>query len=517
MKKTSKALMIGASLLACAGAAQAASTYQINVTGASAQFNFWNDMAGTWLQTGPAGCTPAQITQALTVDNKRGYAKCTNSAGDTYILRYTSNASYDGITALQGTADPDSCNGGAGTILRKYADDTVAPDGTGHIPNANVVCRATVIGASDVNAASLSQSSQGAKLGPLGKPGVDDGAITTTDYMCGPTATVNSQGTKTKVFIDANASSPNALTNNVNHLAVPFSFFVNKGVTWKKCASGANAGGFCQDDADCGGTAGQHTICTSQTIDNLSRLQAVLLFSGTVTNWGQFGNYFDAKPVILCLRHAGSGTHATLDNAVMKGSWGKGLVTVAKNNYATNGSQQTYNVAGVTGGTSTALNYIWFNNGTSDLQNCLTGQIYDTVLGANQAARADLGIVGYMDSDQPDTATYVQVKYNGVKASRQALRNGWYDFYTMQNIYYNTGDATNFSPVNSLITNGSTGIIAFASNPNNLVNHTNPLTNVNESLFWATKGELRFTKSSDTVYPVTKSAVANTIPGAQTP
>ena len=50
-------------------------------------------------------------------DKKHGYTKCTNSAGDTYILRYTSNASYDGITALQGTADVDGQN-----ALRKWND-----------------------------------------------------------------------------------------------------------------------------------------------------------------------------------------------------------------------------------------------------------------------------------------------------------------------------------------------------------------------------------------------------------
>jgi ABC-type phosphate transport system substrate-binding protein len=267
-------------------------------------------------------------------------------------------------------------------------------------------------------------------------------------------------------------------------------------------------------DADCGATAG---ACASQTIDNLSRLQAVLLFSGRVTNWGSFGGYFDAKPVILCLRHAGSGTHATLDNAVMKSTWGASLVSSAKNNYATNGNTQTYNVAGLTSGTSTSLNYIWFNNGTGDMKNCLDGQIYDSVLGANQAGRSDLGIIGYMDADQPTPATnYVRVKFDGIDANRQAVRNGWYDYYTMQNIYYNTNDATNYTPVSSLITNATYGLIAFAQNPNNILNGIG-ISGVNESNYWATKGELRFTKSSDTAYPTTKSAVANTIPGAQQP
>jgi hypothetical protein len=367
-----------------------------------------------------------------------------------------------------------------------------------------------VVGASDVNASSLIQISKGAKLGPMGIPGTDDGAIAASDNVYGP-ASASGLSTKTFTAIDANASSPNVLTNNANHLAVPFAPWVNKGVTWKKCAGDSNKS-FCMSDADC--TGGD--TCQSTTINNLTRLQMVLLFSGKVTNWGSFGSYFDAKPVILCLRHAGSGTHSTLDNAVMKTSWGGTLVNTAKTNYSTNGNVQTYNVAGLTSGTSTSLNYIWFNNGTPDMKTCLDGQIYDSALAANQAGRADLGIVGYMDADQANTADYVQVKFDGVDATRQAVRNGWYDYYTMQNIYYNASDATNFTPVSTLITNNTYGLIAFAQNPANILNGIG-ISGVNESNYWATKGELRFTKGSDTSYPVTKSAVANTIPGAQQP
>lgn len=525
MKKTSKALMVGASLLALAGVANAA-TYELNMTGASAQFNYWNDVAHNWLEstaTGAPGCAVGSTVQAVTVDGKKGYAKCTNGAGDIYIVRYSANASYDGITALQGTQDPSDptdglkCNGGSGTILRKYADDTVAPGsggaGAGKIPNTAILCKPSNVGFSDVNAASFSQSSKGLKLGPLGK-NTDAGYATPKDYMCGPESTRSQAGT-TFVPIDANPSSPFVLTNSVDHLAVPFAFFVNKGVTWKKCGTAGstvaqrNNNNFCQVNADCN-TAGGET-CQPTTIDNLTRLQAILLFSGTVTNWGQFGNYFDAKPVIACLRHAGSGTAATLDHAVMKGTWGKPLVTMQKNNLVSN--HQNYDNAGLISGTSTSLNYIWFNNGAGDVKNCLDGKIYDDVKGATQAARSDLGIVGYMDADQPDAGNYVQVKYQGVKASRQAVRNGWYDYYTMQNIYYNPSDSVNTpTAVQTLIQN----LISFAANPANIIDAVG-ISGVNEFNYWATKGELRFTKGSDTTYPVTKSAVANVIPGAQTP
>jgi hypothetical protein len=170
-------------------------------------------------------------------------------------------------------------------------------------------------------------------------------------------------------------------------------------------------------------------------------------------------------------------------------------------------------VAGLTSGTSTSLNYIWFNNGTGDMKNCLDGQIYDSVLGANQAGRSDLGIIGYMDADQPTPATnYVRIKFDGIDANRQAVRNGWYDYYTMINIYTNPNYFNNY-PIGV----GNLGnLLTFIQDPAN-VPIGSVFTGVNESGFWAAKGELRFIKPSDIAYPIHKSSVANTIPGTQQP
>jgi hypothetical protein len=491
MKKTALTLALSATMLA--GVANAA-TFEVNLTGASAQFNMWNDAASKFLESAPANCAAGSPVKVL-ADATHGFAKCTNGAGDTYIIRYTSNASYDGITALKGTQDPIdassgvNCNGGVGTILRQYANDTTANG----LP---LVCKPTVVGASDVNAASFAQISKGLKLGPMGNPATDLGGVTATDNVYGPA------GTATTNALTVISTDPTGLTTNTNHLAVPFAFYVNKAVTWNKCSAtaAANANGFCTADADCGATIG---ACAPQTIDNLSRLQADLLFSGQITNWRDFGGYFVQKPVVLCLRHAGSGTHSTLDNAVMKSSWGKALTQAQKNNYAANGNQQTYNnyVAGPN--STTNLPFVWFNNGTSDMKKCINGQIFDTttVPPAAQPARADIAAVGYMDADQPSTGNYVQIKYNGVTASRQALRNGWYDFFSMQNMYFNGSDTTNYTPVAPVVT----ALVAFASNPANIP--------AAEAGFWSTKGEMRVIKANDTTFPATK--VTPTLP--QTP
>jgi hypothetical protein len=101
-----------------------------------------------------------------------------------------------------------------------------------------------------------------------------------------------------------------------NPLIVPFGFFVNKGVTAKQClppVATANQYEYCMTDADCGGAAGS---CVTDTINNITRLQAVNIFSGYASNWSDFGGYFTEQPITACLRHAGSGTHATLAYAV---------------------------------------------------------------------------------------------------------------------------------------------------------------------------------------------------------
>jgi hypothetical protein len=509
-KKMTKAVVVGASLLAFAGVAQAAS-YQVNVAGSSAQFSFWNATAKPFLQN-TYNCVVTSIKTALP-DSKHGVAwssQCGTSGTDTYVVRYASRASYDGFASLNGTQDPDGCLGfsstdsfgnayscGAtgGTICRKYPDE--ATTGT------PLKCMPTILGASDVQATTLTEISKGGDLGPLTVPTATNGAEGQPTYnVYGPTGTAIHAGGKLTAI---NADATNLSYTN-QHVAVPFAFDVNNGVTWKKCGvAGAtnaqlNANNSCQTTADC--NTGASETCQSTTIDNISRLQAVLLFAGQVNNWSQFGGYYDAKPVILCFRHAGSGTHATLDNAVMKSTWGKALPTNAKDNYVANGNQQTYGNYAAGANTATNSNFIWFNSGTPDEANCLDGQIYDTVAGHAVAGRGDLGAIGYLDADQADSTTdatkhYTQIKYNGVKASRQAIRNGWYDFFTMEATAYNPNDTVNYGNNSGMVTD----LISYAANPANI-----PPT---ETGFWSTAGEMRVKKTSDTSYPALEVTPAN--------
>jgi periplasmic binding family protein len=505
MKKMSKALVVGASLLACAGTAQASADIEINLAGASAQWLFWNDVADSFL-TQAEGCTT--VTQNREnpdiTKSKQGWTKgtnCVNRGGKSIIIRYSSKASYDGIRAQKGIANTDDSfgavtihptngssviNGGVAQLCsnanqRPLADEDAPTANGGYI--GSLVCRTVNVGASDVAADMFTQISVGKLKGPMA-------AAADTSKTRSNLAITDLSGVSSKTPV-----------------IVPFGFFVNKGVTWKKCGTATstvderNKNSFCLTSADCTG-AGE--TCQSTTIDNITRPQAVAIFSKTATNWSDFGAYYDAKPIVACLRHAGSGTAAALDKTVMRGDvWGKGLWA----NAATAASYPP------------ASNAYWYNDSSTDLMNCVDGQIT-----GGTGSRGDIGAIGYADADQTNKTNTVGIKYNGVAPSRQAIRNGWYDFYTNQQLYYITADhtATKDTTPSSITITGGVGTFVngsgngtfggvlddlnnFASLPQNIPDGTGPGSyGVDKTKYWATDGEMRWNRASDKAYPIVK-------------
>jgi hypothetical protein len=353
-------VVAGTALLTLVGSASAA-TKEVNVYGASAQYLYWSSQAPNFLTA--QGCYGNGWTK--TKDSKNMIAVGTCANGDTMIFRVSSKASYDGILALQGNAtDPNHVNEcdnvpGAGPTYRKMVDETSCS-------GANCTatkCVKVTVGASDVEGGSFMQSSQGALLGPNG------GAATTRSFS----------GIDTTGLAD------------VRKIVVPFAFFANKGVTKLNPATQ-----------------------TMDTITNLSRMQAVMIFSGQSWYWQDFGPDYNTQPITACLRHAGSGTHATIDLAVMHGAWGGALVT-----------------AETAGGPN-----VYFNDGSSDEMNCINGIT---------------GAVGYADADQANLANTVELTYNGVAATRANIRNGEYDnFWSVQNCYYHPSDTLAAAACNSV-------------------------------------------------------------------
>jgi hypothetical protein len=353
LKKFITSVVAAASLLSLVGAASAATTSEVNIYGASAQYLYWSSEAPNFVAA--QGYTVTPVTKSK--DSKNMIAWGYKANGDRLIVRVSSKASYDGILALQGSADvnhANECDSSDPTRKSRLMVDETSCSGANCTATK---CVKVTVGASDVEGPSFVQSSYGALLGPNG------GAITTRAFQ-----SIDTTG-----------------LTDVRKMVVPFAFFANKGVT----------------RLDSTGTA--------TTITNISRMQAVMIFSGQAYNWTDFGAQYVANtPIKACMRHAGSGTAATLDLAVMSGKWGASMANVES-----------------AGGPD-----IWFNDGSSDEMNCV-----------NQLA----GAIGYADADQ-STSSYpntVRLNYNGVTPSADTIKNGEYDnFWTVQNCYYNPSDAT---------------------------------------------------------------------------
>jgi ABC-type phosphate transport system substrate-binding protein len=430
MKKQIKVSMtIAAALVAMSGIAQAAPA-ELNIYGASAQYLYWNDQAQNFAQI-VLGCT---ATAPVNNGGKHGFVSainCTNemvpvngATGKRDLdIRYSGIASAEGPLSVAKAAPLDAtlatgCDVANG-YRKMYASETTT------------VCKQVHVGTSDVAGESLNQVSSGQKFGPLG-----GGAFSAA--LSG----VNTTG-----------------LTSANTVVVPFGFFVNNAVTATKCTAGF-VGNYCTTASDCG--TGGACSSTATTIDNITREQAVLLFSQQTADWSDFGAYFTAQPTVVCLRHAGSGTAAALDKTVMSNSWGSAVVTAE------------------------ADGAVWFNQGSGDQVKCINGNSTATPTGSL------IGAIGYADADQAvgtaNTSQNIQlIKYNGVYPTRAAIRNGLYDFYTNAWLYTN--------PANGTTVNGlAASLVTFAQNPDHV-----PATKAN---FWAAVGEMKYNRTSDVTYPV---------------
>ena len=414
IKKMVTSVILGGAVLGMVASANA-ETINVNIYGASAQYTYWTNAAAAFLTD--QGCaTTVQV--AKDGSDKHGIAYCSDLNGDEVYLRYSSKASYDGIRSVQGL-DPDNVSSCPSDGEREMANELDTTWGTQASPGTvnSLTCKDVTVGASDVAAETFKQSSNGALLGPAGG-----------DYE-----TRNISG----LTMDP--------TYQVDRpVVVPFAFFRN-----------ANS-----------------TINTVP-FDNMSRLMATSLFNGQVTDWQQFDPSVPSVPVIICMRHAGSGTHATLDAGVMRGDYS------LMDTEALPGSFPVFmNLQPVT----------YFNDGSSDEMRCVGGGSIDNYDG--------IGAVGYADSDKvvmdPSTGEYHASKYGDVKlmtymgeeAIKRNIVNGKYDFWSAQWLYSNETGATK-----ALID----ALVVFASDPSNLPG--------SKADYWASQTEMNVEKSSDYTWP----------------
>ena len=146
--------------------------------------------------------------------------------------------------------------------------------------------------------------------------------------------------------------------------------------------------------------------------------------------------------------------------------------------------------------------YIYFNDGTGDLQNCMKWAAGASFTGADTLASGEEGgAVGYMDSDNADVVgMYTQVAYNGQYASRVSMHDGVYDnFWTINRMYVPAG-------LPQPVVDFYAAALAQINNP----------TNISDANLGGTRGEyygaaseLNFGKSTSLVYPYTYGASTN--------
>lgn len=356
-------------LFAVAGTSIAQMTEDINVYGASAQFIMWRDNAAAYMTS--LGCTNVQNAQlyvGASPDGRNAITKGTCS-GVTRYFRTSAKASYDGILAIQGnTTNPFRVAECSSPYQRKMIDEATCNWSTGQCTGTK--CVTVNVGASDVPVECFLQESHGQLKGPLG------GGWTDRNFKTNPIK-----------WTGADPCKP---------MAVPFAFFVNNSV--KK---------------------------QGNTITNITKDNAEMIFSGQIQDWSDMvdsdGTAYDAKPIAVCMRHAGSGTQATID-----GYLESPMIT----NEDSAGSYKFY-----------------FNDGSSDMMRCVNGS----------GSWSGSGAIGYADADQILTSypNTTRIALNGVTPSDKTIAGGNYNFYGLQQLYGITA---------------SHPLCQFANNPANIAN-----------------------------------------------
>lgn len=503
MKKFLTTVCVGAGLLAMASLASA-ETFNVRIYGASAQKKFWTTAAPSFLSN-VLDCDDFEEYGDVDGDDDFGGTRgiqCNvdnvddgndgDLNDDEVFFHYAAKASFDGVLSVQNQRFEDGSTFECGTEFgqREFGNNACFPGVSG---TCDVACQDVTIGASDVSGAAFTQSSSGFDI---------------TDWRA--TDDADFEGPISRTF-----SGISALSTFKNPIVVPFGFFANKSVTVSRCEApvvtadstypkwgnpcdpdasnnsadcigytscvsdacvgGANPGGDCSANGvfDCPDAALAETSCVAKPISDISRLQAVLIFSGQVNNWSAFGTGFPTLDIVRCMRHAGSGTHATFDIQIFKGT---GQAPASATDASTN---------------------TWLHSSSSDLAKCI--DIWD-------------GAVGYLDADKNIKSTKnntVALKYQGYLPTRENIKNGNYNFWAAQFTYYSLPElqsgTTEYPAGTEELVLGATaegdsydGLLVWAGQEANLTTaNFGP-----RALYWATQDEMNVEKAnSDRNFP----------------
>jgi hypothetical protein len=348
--------------------------------GASAQRDFWRDMGPQFLTT-QMGCT-----SAATASYNSNYiivkgTGCTADNGNDIYINYSSVASIEGVRAALGLAPNDAALNdtcGGNNAMREVAKKLSCT-----FPGSCTAmeCVDVTAGTSDVEVTSFTQQSHGQLNGQVGG-GWKDYVLTGSENVSGMV--------------------------NYKPTIVPFAFYANNEL------GGALPSG---DQA------------------NFTRTQAVNLFAGKIATWGMLKGFdsFSEDEVQLCLRHAGSGTHATLDKTVFRDDTKDASLTLVTTEETATAPYAFFYQSSSKASPSAGMKECIETNGGNGL--------YSSVIA-----------VGYLDADAAATSTMHQMKYQGSPAvdednkaaglTNDYINKGSYDFWGAQNVYVSSADNT---------------------------------------------------------------------------
>ena len=513
MRAFAKYTMVVSCVLFLAGNVfAAANSYDINIYGASAQSNFWKNQGTVWMSS-VLGCASTAKACAAKWDSTNGRyiqdskdciikgtgcdADNDGSNDDTVKLAYSDKASFAGIFSINGEdpfgdndyCDPDfssqkmvneaNCDfsngnsglccvdgsgggaGSCGSLASKLADENDLD---------RYACRRVSLGASDVGNTAFKQKSYGWEnyddyaVIP-GPPGQYSNYTIDRDFTA---------ATGIPVTVDTNVASA------ARPIVVPFMF-------QKNCAIDFIPG------------------------DNLSRSQAYMLMTKQVKYWNEI---FPTAPanarVLICARHAGSGTQATMDLGVLRGDSG---VYPFDHYYLGTGSSPI----------------VMLNQSSSNLTECVNDNGGSVIANASWITAGDtLLAIGYADADkfgnwvksdgtlETNAADVFQkdgyenvcyLKYQGYTATAANVKTGAYPFWAEQYVYYRNAEVSAAgTDYQKFMSNSVVGIgdVTPSRGDNALLRYMNGHISDPTSRYWVGSDDMLVTKVDDFAMPSPK-------------
>lgn len=424
-----KSAFVGGLVLSLGGMANA-TDYVLNMYGASAQFNLWNAMATAFLDS---KCPSANVH--ATTNGKHGiaYGAGCNGGADTYQIRYSNKASFEGFMAVNNSAthnDPnyttpsDNCADGHQRVM--------CNGGTSGYDCSAPSCQTVHVAMSDVNPATFIQQSHGLLNGHADWDFTNWAPKSGTQWV-------------DRDFV-ANKISTANLTFAGSPLVVPFGFFINSDV--------------------------------AAFTTNLHRPHILMIYTGTVNSWSDINAAYPATNIVACMRHAGSGTVATLNAGVLRS---EGILITTE---AEDVDPIAYAPAA------------WFNDGTGQMMPCV-----NTNGGYGQSS--GYGAIGYADADQvlscgsgKTYANTVAATLDDVPSDRANTMACNHLFWSAQNVWYTKSlDALHQALVTELVN--------FAGQRSNIV-AMDTAKGTHYADYWATTAEMTCSKPNDFAMPIKK-------------